>query len=120
MDEEKFLLVRQKVRAVYEKEKKEHLFKQIVIVTNNTVFPLKNLIVSKLVNAIEEFFIKGILKKDFLKYKRSLKSCDMTSLKKISKKYDIDLARLNGYSKYICDTKDEYLKSTIDKIFSYY
>ncbi len=120
MNEENFLLVRKKVRATYEEEKKEHLFKQIVLITNNTVFPQKNPNVGKMVNTFEQFFIRGILNKDFVKYKQSLKSCDMTSLKELSKKHNIDLARLNGYSKYVCDTKDEYLKSTIDKIFSYY
>ncbi len=120
MNEEKFLLVRKKIRNLYEDEKKEHISKQIVLITNNTVFPLKNQTVSKMVTTFEKFFIKDLLKQDFVKYTKSLKISDMTTIKEISRKYSVDLARLNGYTKYVCDTKDEYIKTTIDKIFSYY
>ena len=120
MDEEKFLLVRKKVRALYEKEKKEHMSKKIVLITNNTVFPDKSAAVRKMVHTFEQFFLKELLKEDFQRYISSLKSCDMTSIKDISKKYAVDLARLNGYTKYVCDTEDEYMKNTIERIFTSY
>lgn len=120
MNEENFLLVRKKIKTLYEEEKKEHMSRQIVLITNNTVFPLKNPVVSKMVKTFENYFIKDILKDDFVKYTKSLKNCNMTDIKEISKKYSIDLARLNGYSKYVCDTEDEYIKSIIDRIFLYY
>lgn len=119
-EEEKFLLVRKKIRNLYIEEKKEHLSKKIVLITNNTVFPSKNQVVSKMVDSFEKFFIKDILKEDFVKYKKSLKISDMTTIKEISQKHSVDLARLNGYTKYICNTEDEYIKNVIDKIFSYY
>ena len=120
MDEEKFLNLKKKVRALYEEEKREHLSKRIVLLVNNTVFPVKNPVVSKMVQTLENFFIKDMLKEDFVKYTKSLKNCDMTSLKEISRKYSVDLARLNGYSKYVCDTEDVYIRDVIEKIYLYY
>lgn len=119
-EDQKYDNLKKRIKSVYDNEKKEHKSKQIVIIKNNTVFPLKNDKVMKIVQKIENLFLKEILAEDFVKYTKTLKNCDMTTLKNICKKHSVDLCRLNGYSKYICDTEDPVLRSLIEKTFLMY
>jgi len=116
MDEDRFAKAQKRLRAAYSIEKKQALSRKIVLITNNDIFPELNHKTKKLIQLVEEYFIRCILEEDYDKYLHCILKRDMTTLKHISIKYKIDLGRLNGYSGYICDTEDEYLDNSIKRI----
>lgn len=120
MEEEKFNRIRKKIRSSYETSIKHKKSRQIVLIEDKNIFPKKNNKIMEIVEKIEIYFINKILGDDYKYYIRSLKGLDMTTLKELSNKYCIDLGRLHGYSKYICDTTDPYLSTIIERTYSMY
>lgn len=120
MDEERFLIIKNKIRNSYIEQKKYKMSRQVVVIQNNSVFPEKTEKISGMVKKIDDLFIKDVLGEDYIEYKKGLIKSNMTIIKKLSIEYEIDLAKLNGYSKYVCDTKDQYIKSLIEKVFILY
>ncbi len=120
MEEDKFNKIRQKIRSSYEQTIKHKKSRQIVLIEDKCIFPKKCDKLSEIVSKIENHFLSNILGEDYQKYTRSLKGLDMTTLKELSNKYDVDLGRLHGYRKYICDTVDPYISSIIERAYSLY
>ena len=120
MSEEKFRLVKEKLNKSYTTLKNEKDSKKIVLIKNNRVFPTKNEKIQKIVDTLHDYFLKDLLQEDYSKYTKSIENSDMTTVKYISKKYKMDLGRLNGYDMYICDTENEYLKYIFAKVFRLY
>jgi hypothetical protein len=120
MDEEDFQRVRKKVRDSYRQSIKAKLANRIVLIENNTIFPNKTSKITLVVKNIENMFLKDILSEEYQLYLKSIRSLDMAVIKRLSLKHKIDLAKLHGYTKYICDTDDTYLASVIEKTSKLY
>lgn len=113
--------ISKRIKDIVISEQKERLFKRIVLIhSTGDIFPKKTNKIELIVDKIENYYLKTKLKEDFTRYKSAIKNSSMTTLKNLSKKYSIDLCKLNGYDKYVCDTEDVFLDEIIEKLFNLY
>lgn len=110
-----------KLKLTKDAETKEKLSRRIVLIDHHgEVFPKKTAKIQLVVKKIEQFYIKEMLKDNFKKYTLAVEHSDMTTLKALSKMIKLDLCKLNGYNKYVCDTEDQFLDETIEKLYQMY